>query len=290
MQAYTLSTACYIFCVSLMTTTVSYKPVIIVHGLFDGSRALSNLSRFIHESHPGTDVTVIDLYDHIHSLAPLWKQVEGFKKIIYPIMERASNGVHLICFSQGGLICRGLLSVMPDHNVHTFVSLASPQAGQYGETVYFKHVFPKFVKSKFYIFCYSHAGQKFSICNYWKDPHHMDKYLSASDYLAVLNGERTTGSETDWKTNFLRIKKLVLIGGPDDGVITPWQSSHFGFYDENEAIVEMKEQEVFVKDTFGLKTLVSREDLAVCTFPGVHHTVWHSNESVYQDCIEQWIL
>lgn len=27
-----------------------------------------------------------------------------------------------------------------------------------------------------------------------------------------------------WRGNFLRIKKLVLIGGPDDGVITPWQS------------------------------------------------------------------
>ena len=27
-----------------------------------------------------------------------------------------------------------------------------------------------------------------------------------------------------YKENFLRLKKLVLVGGPDDGVITPWQS------------------------------------------------------------------
>lgn len=27
-----------------------------------------------------------------------------------------------------------------------------------------------------------------------------------------------------WKRNLLRIERLVLIGGPDDGVITPWQS------------------------------------------------------------------
>ncbi|KAF3839507.1 hypothetical protein F7725_018224, partial [Dissostichus mawsoni] len=54
-----------------------------------------------------------------------------------------------------------------------------------------------------------------------------------------------------WRENFLRIKKLVLIGGPDDGVITPWQSSHFGFYDSNETIVEMRNQEkryVWVED------------------------------------------
>lgn len=29
---------------------------------------------------------------------------------------------------------------------------------------------------------------------------------------------------TAWRENFLQIEKLVLIGGPDDGVITPWQS------------------------------------------------------------------
>lgn len=31
-------------------------------------------------------------------------------------------------------------------------------------------------------------------------------------------------SNSEWKKNFLKIKTLVLIGGPDDGVITPWQS------------------------------------------------------------------
>ena len=31
-------------------------------------------------------------------------------------------------------------------------------------------------------------------------------------------------SISEWKMNFLKIKKLVLVGGPDDGVITPWQS------------------------------------------------------------------
>ena len=28
----------------------------------------------------------------------------------------------------------------------------------------------------------------------------------------------------EYKTNFLKLQQLVLIGGPDDGVITPWQS------------------------------------------------------------------
>ena len=34
----------------------------------------------------------------------------------------------------GGLICRGILESYPT-NIHTFVSLSSPQAGQYGGRV-----------------------------------------------------------------------------------------------------------------------------------------------------------
>ena len=33
-------------------------------------------------------------------------------------------------------------------------------------------------------------------------------------------------SVVEYKKNFLKIKQLVLIGGPDDGVITPWQSRY----------------------------------------------------------------
>lgn len=32
----------------------------------------------------------------------------------------------------GGLVCRALLSVMEEHNVDSFISLSSPQMGQYG--------------------------------------------------------------------------------------------------------------------------------------------------------------
>lgn len=53
------------------------------------------------QSHPGTNVTVIDLFDRSASLEPMWKQVEGFKAAIYPIMQNAADGVHFICYSQG---------------------------------------------------------------------------------------------------------------------------------------------------------------------------------------------
>lgn len=32
----------------------------------------------------------------------------------------------------GGLVCRGLLSTIPDHNVDTLIAVSSPMAGMYG--------------------------------------------------------------------------------------------------------------------------------------------------------------
>uniref|UniRef100_A0A6I8QZJ3 palmitoyl-CoA hydrolase n=1 Tax=Xenopus tropicalis TaxID=8364 RepID=A0A6I8QZJ3_XENTR len=205
--------------------SLCYKPVIVIHGLFDSSANFKNLLQYINESHPGTNVTVLDLFDNKESLQPLWKQVQGFKEAIYPIMQNAGrDGVHLLCYSQGGLICRGLLQTMPDHNVDTFISLSSPQMGQYGDTDYLRYLFPKYVKSNLYRLCYTQLGQTFSICNFWNDPHHHGIYVNVSDFLAPLNSERPEPNATDWKKNFLRLRKMVLIGGPDDGVITPWES------------------------------------------------------------------
>ncbi|XP_066536050.1 lysosomal thioesterase PPT2-A-like [Hoplias malabaricus] len=289
MILYYLHCLVFFICFVLFEATTGYRPVIIVHGLFDGPKQFSKLLNFINQTHPGTNITTVDLYDNMASLKPLWNQVAGFRNAIEPIMERAPDGVHLICFSQGGLVCRGVLATLPKHNVHSLILLSSPLAGQYGDTTYLKYVFPKYVKSRVYRFCYNAWGQKISLCNFWKDPHQEVRYLKSKTYLAVLNGESKHPNLSEWRDHFLGIKTLVLIGGPDDGVITPWQSSLFGFYDSNETVVEMKEQDWYLNDVFGLKTLDARGDLVQCVRSGVHHTSWHLNFTVYQDCIEKWL-
>lgn len=186
-------------------------------------------------------------------------------------------------------MCRALLSVMDEHNVDSFISLSSPQMGQYGDTDYLKWLFPTSMRSNLYRICYSPWGQEFSICNYWHDPHHDDLYLNASSFLALINGERDHPNATAWRKNFLRVGRLVLIGGPDDGVITPWQSSFFGFYDANETVLEMEEQPVYLRDSFGLKTLLARGAIVRCPMAGISHTTWHSNRTLYDACIEPWL-
>uniref|UniRef100_A0A3Q3FPX8 palmitoyl-CoA hydrolase n=1 Tax=Labrus bergylta TaxID=56723 RepID=A0A3Q3FPX8_9LABR len=246
-----------------------YKPVIIVHR--------------------GTEVKVISLYNNMASLKPMWRQVQAFRKSMESIMQESPDGVHLLCYSQGGLICRALLSTTPHHNVHTFISLSSPQAGQYGDTEYLKCIFPETVKKTVFHICYNRFGQKVSICNYWRDPHQRSRYLQYNTFLPMINGDRPNKDMKAWRENFLRIKKLVLIGGPDDGVITPWQSSHFGFFDSNENILEMRNQEFYKNDTFGLKMLDARGDVSQCVHSGVKHVKWHSNFTVFQSCMEKWL-
>ncbi|OWK13380.1 PPT2, partial [Cervus elaphus hippelaphus] len=135
------------------------------------------------------------------------------------------------------------------------------EMGQYGDTNYLKWLFPTSMRSNLYRICYSPWGQEFSICNYWHA----------------------------WRKNFLRLGRLVLIGGPDDGVITPWQSSFFGFYDANETVLEMEKQLVYLRDSFGLKTLLARGAIVRCPMAGISHTAWHSNRTLYETCIEPWL-
>ncbi|CAJ1062840.1 lysosomal thioesterase PPT2-like isoform X3 [Xyrichtys novacula] len=268
-----------------------YKPVILVHGLFDRPQNYEILTEFIKQAHPDTEVHVISVYNGttMRSLRPLWRQVRGFEEKIKPIMEKSPDGVHLLCFSQGALICRAILYKTAHHNVDTFISLASPQAGQYGVTDILNRIIPHIEKNKVFPFCYNIIGQGFSICNYWNDPHQGPRYRNNNYFLARINGDRPDPKMKVWKENFLRIKKLVLIGGPDDGAITPWQSSLFGFYDEEENVVEMKDQNFYKEDLFGLKTLDDRGDISTCVHSGVYHTRWTYNRTVFNDCIEKWL-
>ncbi|KAM6910490.1 lysosomal thioesterase PPT2-like [Xenentodon cancila] len=230
-----------------------YKPVLIVHGIFNEPKDFKTLIRFIKKVHPGTEVQVVNLYNNLNSLMPMWRQVLDVGKVISNIMSKFPNGVHLLGFSQGGLVCRAVLSLIPNHNVHSFISLSSPLAGQFG------------------------------------DPHVKEEYLKSNVFLPLLNGEKPHSRMKEWKKNFLRIKKLVLIGGPQDGIITPWQSSFYGFYDRNEKVVGMTNQEYYKSDAFGLKTLDARGDVSMCIVPGVKHTEWKMNFQVFRRCIERWL-
>nr|CAB3265120.1 lysosomal thioesterase PPT2-A-like [Phallusia mammillata] len=272
--------------------TYGYKPVIIIHGILDDARDLSELGAYIEKAHPGTEVHTLDLFDHYYSFKPLWEQLSVIKNITDPIMKKAKNGVHLIGYSQGGLIGRGIIQTTDHHNVDSFIALSSPLNGQFGDTSFINWLLPSKLKEDLYRFFYTNYGQLFSIGNYWKDPHHSKQYRKYSSYLAALNNESVQDNFSfppSWRSNFARLGKLVLIGGPDDGVIAPWQSAQFGCFNRNEKPVEMRKLRLYHDDVIGLKTLDKDNRLKECTQSNVHHTHWHRNYTVFLNCIEPWL-
>lgn len=150
--------------------------------------------------------------------------------------------IFILGYSQGGLLARAAIQSMQNHNVKVFISLSSPQAGQYGSKLpvavllchiilffytlaSFLHlIFPDLAAKTAYELLYSKVGQHTSVGNYWNDPHKQDLYLKFSVFLPYINNEILSVNSTDFKHAFTRLEKLVLIGGPNDGVITPWQS------------------------------------------------------------------
>ena len=58
-------------------------------------------------------------------------------------------------------------------------------------------------------------------CTHSIDPHHISEYVKKNKFLPELD---TPSNSSYYRENFMKIETLVMIGGPDDGVITPWQS------------------------------------------------------------------
>ena len=48
----------------------------------------------------------------------------------------------------------------------------------------------------------------------------MKEYEKDNKFLPILN----TPTKPEYRTSFMKLDNIVLIGGPDDGVVTPWQS------------------------------------------------------------------
>ncbi|KAL4126870.1 hypothetical protein QTP88_011071 [Uroleucon formosanum] len=374
-----------------------YRPVVIVHGLMTGDvSTMEHLAARIAELHPGTKTYVIDRFCGLASLEPLWRQTRLLADDLLKICSLHPEGVHVIGYSQGGLIARGMIEEYgSEHNVRTFVSLSSPQGGQYGAECFTK-MFPALTARTAYELFYTRLGQRaLSVANYWYDPRHRDLYLKYSLYLAVIDNVKqqessglnlqqteidngfktmmghmptlvTSSTTTVVETNddtqkiigvrvaaaiaavsaatvkiserhndnnsdansattdvdtllaivsdddnycaennngnsnpnikklgLTRLQRLVLIGGPDDGVISPWQSSQFAILDSSGGLIPMRERQqndVYSdNDPIGLHQLDMTDRLVEYTVPGVNHHEWHHNEKVLRECIIGWL-
>ncbi|KPJ11846.1 Lysosomal thioesterase PPT2-like [Papilio machaon] len=215
-----------------------------------GSGSMEIIKFRIQEKHPGTVVYNVNRFESWSSLETMWHQVLEIGQDVANISSKHPEGINIIGYSQGGLVARGIIQTFPNITVDTFISLSSPQAGQYGAG--FLHVvFPGLVKETAYELFYSRLGQHTSVGNYWRDPYHQKLYETYNVYLPYINNH----------------------------------INQFGYYDGNETVVEMRNQDIYVEDHIGLKSLDVAGRLHLLTVPGVNHFDWHMNVSIMDDIL-----
>ncbi|KAL9656900.1 hypothetical protein ABK040_006992 [Willaertia magna] len=296
-----LSTSCYskMIVTSLKSQSNNsidnnkYLPVIIMHG-FDGHiHMYQPIADYIQEYNPGTNVYLLTVDPDMDSvIKAMNEQLIDMENIIFSLKkENNFTNFHFICHSQGGLLCRSFIQRNQNHGVKNFISLTGAQFGQFGIPSgmrlypFLQHV----TTEEAYLILYTNLLQKvFSVANYWKDPHHLTEYSKVSEFLAIYNNETNTvdyASKYKFRENFLKIDKFIITGSPDDEIITPYQSALFGFYNEKEVIVPMENQTMYIRDSFGLKTLNNEKRLIKFEIPGVKHSDWLSRKSLFLQCI-----
>ena len=266
-----------------------------MHGLDEVYNAPDHLSfqKYIQE-HSNLTVHLIDAFNGRRpSLTRLSMQVP---EILEQVKEIAAqyDKVIAIGYSQGGIVWRGMIEAWDDHNVDTFISIASPQHGIAGPPPLVKDMVPfidNFARTPtFYRFVYSHQGQRLAPLNYYLDPNHYDRYLKYSDFFPRLNNEKGTDEEkARQKANFLKLRKLILVSGPDEDAIRPRESAQFGFYTEGgtkeNEVLPMEETRFYKEDLFGLQSLDKRGGVELCTVAGLTHTQFRDDKTVMDTCV-----
>ncbi|KAL5253181.1 hypothetical protein ACHWQZ_G013084 [Mnemiopsis leidyi] len=266
--------------------------IIHMHGVLEGYFDHNNFEKFI-ERETGIPVHLLDAYNYAASVTPMQYQVPDILPRVKKIASQYDK-VIAVGYSQGGLIWRGMIEEWDDHNVELFISLASPQHGVYGAPPLAENFIPFldwYSRTTIYKALYTFLGQSFALFNYYLDPTHYDMYLDSVVFFPDLNNELPGVAEEEKerkKRNFLKLRKLALIGGATEDVIDPWQSTMFGFYTDEGfegEVIPMEETKLYKEDLFGLKTLDERGGIVKCRYDGLTHLQFRDNQDMLRTCI-----
>lgn len=199
----------------------------------------------------------------------------------------STTSYNLLCYSQGGIICRTFLQLYANR-VHTFFTISAPLNGQYGATNFDKF-FPGISTENAYLLFYTKVMQQHvSIANYWRDPFHRNMYEEQNLLLPFLNGDLAW--HESFTRNFANVQQVIMIAGPNDGVITPWQSALFANYVWNTTQqLQTMEQQPFY-DLLGLRRLQNSGKLLQFIVPNITHLQWPKSELVFTKYILPYLI
>ena len=122
-------TLCASATASAAGANTTWTPVLLMHGINGAPDDFNSMVDKLTTSHPGQTILPLDVFSHAASFLPLWHQIPHITDVVRNLTKDFTGGYHLVCHSQGGIVCRALVETMADHAVQNLVSLAGVQQG-----------------------------------------------------------------------------------------------------------------------------------------------------------------
>lgn len=224
------------------TVLSSKTPIVLVHGILaDANDDLTEASMWFLQNLDCPVYSIkIGKNDRLDSIfKPMSWQLERLREAIDWI--GFEEPIHLVGFSQGGLLSRAFAETSDKKRVKTLMTFGTPHMGVYyysDESMYSAQ---------------SQAHLSFS--NYWKDPYLFPLYLKNSTFLPSLNGEIESGLNLNDK-----IDDFVMVWSQNDEIIRPIESGKYEFFDVNsEVIVPFEESKTYKDDYIGIRKMFEED-------------------------------
>ncbi|GKT27608.1 Lysosomal thioesterase PPT2 like protein [Aduncisulcus paluster] len=248
-----------------------------MHGIHDTSADMVKMQSWIKEASPDTYVLNVELGDGVFDsiFGDITKWALDFIEIVGTDEVISEFGsFNLICHSQGNMFCLYYLGMynssfakeqLPDYDldsfptVYNYMSLAAPAAGYFGDNSMFQFMgletndVARLAGSLFYT--PSILQLLVNPSGYWRDPMHLDVYRQLSLFLPILNNEISHPDFALNKQNRMSLNYYKMFGSPNDGVISPYQSTWYGYFKEGTLEEFVTAEETDTWENVGLKDL-----------------------------------
>ncbi|CAL6064724.1 Palmitoyl-protein_thioesterase [Hexamita inflata] len=266
-----------------------------MHGFTENKDAMNFLDQYLKEVIPNLYVLNCEVGNGKHDslFMDTYSSVKELTKCIVND-PNLKDGFISLGLSQGGYLLRGYLQTRTETmpKVLRFITLASPLGGFYcgvtqacGEYPTLPHFLNELIDDLEYT---EFIQNLLTAAGYWRNPYKLDEYLDYGTHLAHMNNE--VNFNQTLKDNFMQPDKFILFGSDNDGLITPWQSTWFGYYNDGDdkVVIPMEERDIYKKDLFGLKTLNEQGRIHRIN-SGMNHHKQKLDEKFIKEQLAPWV-
>ncbi|XP_074268974.1 uncharacterized protein LOC141592277 isoform X1 [Silene latifolia] len=257
-----------------LTKAAISLPFVVFLGIGETCQSMEEFIQIL-EKDSGNHGHCIMLGDNVEDsvLVPIMDQVTlACQKV--KELDELKNGYNLIGISQGGLISRGMIEFCDEGpQVKNFISVGGPQAGVAGAPNCSFPICARLTNLLNLLPVYSTFIQaSVAPSNYIKIPTEIDAYLKGCKFLPYANNEIPSARNPIYKKRFSRLHNLVLIMFEEETIITPRESSWFGYYPDGSTnvILPFNETQLYKEDLIGLKALHEAGKVTFKKAPGEH--------------------